>query len=104
MEKTERLYYSIGEVAKDLDLTLATLRFWESEFSQVKPFKNKRGVRYYKKEDIEIIKQIHYLTKTCGFTLEGAKAQMKTNSQSEIEIVRTLEDIKGFLLELKETL
>lgn len=113
MENTERLYYSIGEVAQELDVSLPTLRFWETEFSQIKPHKNKRGVRFYTKSDIELLKQIHYLTKTCGYTIEGTKNYLKTKNTSEskeennnpnVEIVRSLNEIKEFLLEIKDTL
>lgn len=113
MENTERLYYSIGEVAQDLEVSLPTLRFWETEFVQIKPHKNKRGVRFYTKGDIEILKQIHYLTKTCGYTIEGTKNYLKTKNSSEsknennnlnVEIVRSLNEIKEFLLEIKDTL
>ncbi len=115
MENIERLYYSIGEVALELDVSLPTLRFWETEFKQIKPYKNKRGVRFYTKADIELLKQIHYLTKTCGYTLEGAKnylkgkeivekVESKENNNPNVEIVRSLNEIKEFLLELKDTL
>ncbi len=115
MENTERIYYSIGEVALELDVSLPTLRFWETEFKQIKPHKNKRGVRFYTKSDIELLKQIHYLTKTCGYTLEGAKNYLRGKETVEkienedknnpnVEIVRSLNEIKEFLLELKDTL
>lgn len=113
MENEERLYYSIGEVSQELDVSLPTLRFWETEFKQIKPHKNKRGVRFYTKADIELLKQIHYLTKTCGYTIEGTKKYLKNNITSEenqdlnnnnVEIVRSLNEIKDFLLELKNTL
>jgi DNA-binding transcriptional MerR regulator len=115
MENTERIYYSIGEVALELDVSLPTLRFWETEFKQIKPHKNKRGVRFYTKPDIELLKQIHYLTKTCGYTLEGAKNYLRGKETVEkienedknnpnVEIVRSLNEIKEFLLELKDTL
>ncbi len=113
MEDSNRLYYSIGEVSKELDISLPTLRFWETEFSQIKPHKNKRGVRFYTKKDIEILKQVHYLTKTCGYTIEGTKNYLKTkpatdnkdeNNTVNIELVRSLNEIKEFLLELKDNL
>jgi DNA-binding transcriptional MerR regulator len=113
MENKERIYYSIGEVALELGVSIPTLRFWETEFNQIKPHKNKRGVRFYKKEDIELLKQIHYLTKTCGYTIDGTKNYLKNkaitqsiseNSSPNVEIVRSLKEIKEFLLELKETL
>lgn len=113
MEDSNRLYYSIGEVAEELDISLPTLRYWETEFYQIKPHKNKRGVRFYTKKDIELLKQIHYLTKTCGYTIEGTKNYLKTKANTnpenndaniKVELVRSLNEIKDFLLELKESL
>lgn len=89
------------------DLTPATLRFWEKEFTDIKPFKNKKGERYYNRQDIEIIRTIHYLTKTKGYTLKGAKEAMKSNFLNETcnaHIAETLLKIKSFLLEIKESL
>jgi Predicted transcriptional regulators len=116
MEETHKLYYSISEVADELEVSMPTLRFWESEFKQIKPYKNKRGVRFYTKNDIALLKEIHYLTKTCGYTLEGAKNYLKQqrlaqtssgNKKQEnpnVETVRSLQEVKDFLLDLKETL
>ncbi|MDR0971703.1 MAG: MerR family transcriptional regulator [Bacteroidales bacterium] len=109
----EKLYYSIGEVSLVLEVSLPTLRFWEKEFKQIKPQKNKRGVRYYTMEDISLLKQIKYLTKTCGYTLEGTKNILKNKTLSlfenkeenkDIEMVENLKEIKDFLLELKNML
>lgn len=116
MEQTQRLYFSISEVADELGVSMPTLRFWENEFKQIKPYKNKRGVRFYTKEDIAVLQEIHYLTKTCGYTLDGAKNYMKqsrktaeaqndkTKENPNVQIVRSLQEVKDFLLELKDTL
>ncbi|MFV0501062.1 MAG: MerR family transcriptional regulator [Bacteroidales bacterium] len=106
MNDKGKLYFIIGEVSKDLDLSIPTLRFWEKSFPQLKPFKNKRGVRFYTSEDIEILKQIKYLTKECGFTIEGARAKLNGNSNVDdnYQIVETLNEIKTFLLDIKQTL
>lgn len=103
----ERVYFSIGDTAKIFDLTPATLRFWEKEFTEIKPFKNKKGERYYTRQDIEIIRTIHYLTKTKGYTLKGAKEAMKSNFVGETcnaHIAETLLKVKNMLLEIKENL
>lgn len=102
----EKLYYSIGEVARMLDVAPSVLRFWENEFSQIKPVKNKRGVRSYTKHDIDLLRRIHYLTRDCGYTLEGAREQMRTRAMEDprVELVANLNEVRQFLVSLKETL
>ena len=72
-----KLYYSIGEVADMMGVNTSLLRFWETEFPQIKPHKNGKGTRYYTEKDITLIKEIYRLTKECGFTLDGARLQLK---------------------------
>lgn len=102
----QKVYYSIGEVAKMLGVAPSVLRFWEAEFAQIKPAKNKRGVRLYTQRDIDTLKRIHYLTRDCGYTLEGAKEQMriKPAEDAQMEVVNTLSEVRRFLVELKDTL
>ncbi len=83
--QANKIYYSIGEVSKMLDISLSNLRFWEKEFPQLKPKQSERNTRFYTKEDINLIKQIIFLTKEKEYTLEGARRQLK-NRKSEIEI------------------
>lgn len=104
---SERLYYSIGEVSKMFDVNPSLLRFWETQFDMLKPRKNKKGNRYYTDEDIILLKEIFYLTKECGYTLEGAKDKIKNREKtdmSRIETVRTLQSVKAFLLALKDSI
>ena len=100
----EKLYYSIGEVAAMLDVAPSVLRFWESEFDCIKPVKNKRGTRSYTARDIELLRRIHYLTRECGYTLEGAREQMRTRpvDDPKMELVNNLTAVRQFLVELKE--
>ena len=100
------MYYNIGEVAGLLGVAPSVLRFWESEFSQIRPTKNKRGVRLYTQQDIDILKRIHYLTRECGYTLEGAREQMriKPAEDSRMEMIGNLEELRRFLSELKDNL
>lgn len=104
---SEKLYYSIGEVSKMFDVNPSLLRFWETQFDMLKPHKNKKGNRYYTKEDIALLKEIFYLTKECGYTLEGAKEKLRNREKidvSRIETVRILQSIKAFLLALKDSI
>lgn len=69
----KKLYYSIGEVSDMTGLEQHVLRYWESEFDQLNPRKNRAGRRVYTDEDIAMVRQIQYLLKDEKYTLEGAK-------------------------------
>lgn len=102
-----KLYYSIGEVSKLLEVNASLLRFWEKEFDIIKPSKNKKGNRIYKEEDVKNLKLIHYLVKERGFTLDGAKKKLKENPkelEQKTELIETLRGVRSMLLELKESL
>lgn len=103
---TDKLYYSIGEVAEMLQVAPSLLRFWETEFKEIQPHKNAKGTRYYTADDIALLKRIHHLTRNCGFTLDGAKEQLRhaDDAANQMQLVQTLTETKKFLLELKEQL
>jgi DNA-binding transcriptional MerR regulator len=107
-QETVKLYYSIGEVAKMFDVNASLLRFWEKEFDIIKPKKNKKGDRMFTKEDVANFRAIYHLVKERGYTLQGAKEKLKGNNKNEtfdnVEMVKSLEKVKSFLLELKEQL
>jgi DNA-binding transcriptional MerR regulator len=107
-QETVKLYYSIGEVAKMFDVNASLLRFWEKEFEIIKPKKNKKGDRMFTQEDVNNFRTIYHLVKERGFTLQGAKEKLKGNKKTEtfntMEMVKSLEKMKGFLLELKDQL
>jgi DNA-binding transcriptional MerR regulator len=69
----KKLYYSISEVSKMVELEQYVLRYWEREFSQLKPQKNRAGNRIYTEKDIEIIKLIKRLTREDRYTISGAR-------------------------------
>lgn len=102
-----KLYYSIGEVATMFKVNASLIRFWEKEFDIIKPKKNNKGNRLFTVQDIDNLKIIYHLVKERGFTLEGAKNKLKNNRKETIEnveIIQSLQQIKKFLLELKEEL
>jgi DNA-binding transcriptional MerR regulator len=103
---TDKLYYSIGEVAQLLGVNPSLLRFWETEFPQIKPYKNKKGTRFYNDQDIELLKRIYHLTRDCGYTLDGVRDQLRTNTHldEKMQLVQTLTQTKEFLLALKDQL
>jgi DNA-binding transcriptional MerR regulator len=103
----ERLYYSIKEVAEQLNVNPSLLRFWEKEFPQIKPRKNEKGSRFYTLENIQLIKEIHYLVREQHLTLEGARQRLKS-SKDEVgkkqEIVERLTNIRKELLSIRKAL
>jgi DNA-binding transcriptional MerR regulator len=74
----KKLYYSISEVSKIVGLEQYVLRYWETEFEQLRPQKNRAGNRIYTEKDIEIIKLIKKLTRENRYTIEGARQVMNT--------------------------
>lgn len=106
-KEIEKKYYSIGEVASQLGIAASQIRFWESEFDIIKPQKNRNGKRQFTKEDIERLKTVHHLVKTRGYTLQGAKQLLKNNARGvrdNMEVIESLQEVKSFLLELREQL
>ena len=79
----EKLYYSISEVAKITGLKEYVLRFWEKEFEQLNPKKNRGGNRTYTIKDIEIVNRINHLRKKEKLTIEGTRAKLTMKKQSE---------------------
>ena len=104
--ENKKLYYTISEVAAMLDVAPSVLRFWETEFDCLRPVKNKKGNRSYTEHDITLLRRIHHLTRDCGYTLEGAREQMRQRpvDDPQMEVVKNLQEVRSFLMELKETL
>ncbi|MDR0428251.1 MAG: MerR family transcriptional regulator [Dysgonamonadaceae bacterium] len=103
----EKIFYSIREVAEMFNVNPSLLRYWEKEFSTINPTKTSKGIRQYKKEDIEEIKLVHYLVKEKGMTLLGAKQKLKENRDKVIhteEIVSRMKEIRNELWSLKTAL
>ncbi len=103
----EKLYYSIGEVAKAFHVNTSLIRFWEKEFDALKPKKNAKGNRKFTPEDIKNLKFIYHLVKERGFTLEGAKTHLKEEKKQSLntfEIISKLESVKNKLIQLKTNL
>lgn len=83
-KEIEKLYYSIGEVAQMFNVNTSHIRFWSKEFEVIRPATNKKGNRLYTQADIENFKKIYHLVKEKGFTLKGAKSELK-ESKSKIK-------------------
>ncbi|HVK40011.1 MAG TPA: MerR family transcriptional regulator [Candidatus Kapabacteria bacterium] len=74
----KKLYYSISEVSRMVELEQYVLRYWETEFEQLRPQKNRAGNRAYTEKDIELIRLIKRLTREQRFTIEGARQVLNT--------------------------
>lgn len=79
----DKLYFRIGEVATLCRLPAYVLRFWESEFSQLKPVKSSTGQRMYRKRDVESVLRIKQLLYEQGFTISGARLQLRAETKSD---------------------
>jgi len=79
----DKLYFRIGEVADLCDLPAYVLRFWETEFPQLKPVKSGTGQRMYRKRDVESVVKIKRLLYDDGFTIAGARGQLREETKSE---------------------
>jgi len=80
-----KLYYTISEVADMFDVSTSLLRYWETEFPSLKPKKDRRGDRKFQVKDIKELQAIHHLVKERGFTLEGAKKELKEGGNQVAE-------------------
>jgi len=79
----DKLYFRIGEVATLCRLPAYVLRFWESEFPQLKPIKSSTGQRMYRKRDVESVLRIKQLLYEQGFTISGARQQLRAEVKSD---------------------
>ena len=94
----KKLYYSIGEVREMTGLETHVLRYWETEFKELKPRKNRAGHRAYTSEDILIVERIQYLLKQNKFTIEGAKKVLAVEESGDgSERMRRLVELRRFL-------
>lgn len=104
----KKLYYSISEVAQMTDLEPHVLRYWESEFDNLEPRKNRAGRRAYTEQDIAVVHHIKHLLKVDKYTLEGARQvlerQHNRENESNIDQRETLLAMRAFLEKVLKTL
>ena len=102
-ELDSKQYYPISEVANMFNVNISLLRFWEKEFSILKPRKNKKGDRLFRPDDIRNLKIIHFLLKEKKYTIKGAKEYLKKGKKvdDQFDAVEVLKNIRNMLLELK---
>jgi DNA-binding transcriptional MerR regulator len=103
----EKLYYTIGEVSRMFDVNPSLIRFWEKEFTMINPQKNRKGNRVFTAKDIDNFRVIYNLVKEKGFTIQGARehlSQHKSEAERNVEVIKSLKEIKGFLIEISKEL
>lgn len=105
--KIEKHFYSISEVAAMFGVNISLIRYWENEFTSLKPYKTKKGNRMFTKEDINHIRLIYHLVKERGMTLKGAQKKLSENfedANNNFEVVKKLQEVRTQLTELIDEL
>jgi len=100
-------YYSIGEVAEIFGVSKSLIRFWETEFSYLRPYKNSKGDRRFTEQNIEQVREIYHLVKERGFTLNGAKNELKILKKQRKEreaLVLKLKNIRKGLEQIHDNI
>lgn len=106
-KKIEKLYYSIGEVSRMIEVPVSTVRFWENEFNILKPMKNKKGNRMFTGTDVKNLMIIHRLLKEEGMTMAGVKKKLSGNwdeADHKYQINESLQKIRSILLGLRDNI
>jgi DNA-binding transcriptional MerR regulator len=102
----QKRYYPIGDVAVMFNENTSLIRYWEKEFDILKPKKNKKGDRFFRPEDVKNLKMIYHLLRERKYTIEGAKEFLKNDKAAgeKHEMIEALQELRLFLLELKNNL
>ncbi len=102
----DKLFFKIGEVAEIAGLEQHVLRYWEDEFDQLKPTKNRSGQRLYQKKDVEMVLEIQKLLYAEKFTLAGAKQKLKERKKpgSQLDFGFDREKFQGWKDQIKSEL
>lgn len=103
----DKIYYKIGEVSRITGVKAHVLRYWESEFKEIKPLKSRSLQRLYRKKDLELIFQIKELLYEEGYTIAGARTKIKELAQGDrkqIELDFDKRKLEEIILELKAEL
>ena len=104
MEDLTKNYYKIGEVAEILGIPASTLRFWEKEFTIIKPKRNSKNTRFYTPEDVETIKMVYYLVKEKGLKLDAAQQQIRVNRHNVSQRSEVINRLKSVRKQLQDML
>ena len=95
MQELNKKFYKSGDVSEILGIPESTLRYWETQFTIIKPRRNKKNIRYYTPHDIEIISKVYYLVKEKGLKLDAAQAQIRHNRDGVDKRYDAIEQLKA---------
>ena len=107
MDDLSKKFYKIGEVADILGIPASTLRFWEKEFTILRPRRNAKNIRVYTPQDVETIRKLYYLVKEKGLKLDAAQEYLNKNRQvvdKTFEVVENHKKIREQLVGLQTAL
>ena len=103
-----KLIYTMGEVAAELGENASAIRYWSNCFEKfIRPQRNAKGNRLYHPDDVETLKQIQYLLKNQGLTLEGAKQRLTEDRRSvdkRVKAIGALKEIRAQLVQVRKAL
>ena len=103
----EKQYFTIGEVAAQFNVAPSLIRFWETEFEELRPRKSKKGNRLYTPQDVDIFRTIYHLVKERGYTIPGARELLKQKGpqlKEKIDVIQSLEKVRKFMVQMKKEL
>lgn len=106
----DKIFYTMGEVAEMFDVNASLIRYWGTQFSCLKPQRNKKGNRLFSKSDIETLKLIYHYVKERGMTLEGAKRalrgdrSLKPEANANVELLERLQSLRTMLIAIRDSL
>mgnify|MGYP000076088884 FL=1 len=104
MDKLDKRFYKIGDVAEILHIPESTLRYWEKQFTIIKPRRNAKNIRFYTPQDIETIRKVYYLVKEKGLKLDAAQEQIGRNRANVDKRFEVIGRLKGIRQELTDIL
>jgi len=96
-----KLYWSIGEVAEMFSVSKSLIRFWENEFDMLRPAKNTKGERRFTAQNLEQMRIIYRLVKERGFTIKGAKQEIRENKKRIVNVRDTLASLEKLKIGLE---
>ncbi len=106
-DQPRKIYYSITEVAEMAQVKPHVLRYWETEFSSLRPRKNRAGNRTYREKDVQLVLLIRKLLYEEGFTIKGARKRLhekRVDDRDQIEIPFTASETSGRISNLRQEL
>lgn len=107
---SEKLFYTMGEVAEMFDVNASLIRYWGTQFPSLKPQRNKKGNRLFTPADIETLKRIYHYVKECGMTLEGAKKALRGDrsaapeGNADMELLDRLHSLRSMLVAVRDSM